>query len=188
MFKRLAVLLFAVFVTLLGGCATVVPLRPEIAKNIKTVYVTRNTTLPPSLYFKGSSDPGKINDEYARQQNIYIDDIIRNQFIMQLASNTPFQVIHVFSADAKLYIYIKKYGLIELDQATKKMAPIISVEARMVNDKSQIIWQDSVNNVETLTTTATPDEIMKNPSLLAHAWTSAAKKAVAEIVNSLPKK
>lgn len=209
MLKNLTLLFFVLSASLLGGCVSM-QLSPKDAKRIHTVHVNEQVEMPKTMSYSTSSagpillggigaiiqaeasiKPRKRMESFAKQHHIFIYEIVRNQFIKQLSNKTPFKVVKSKNADAMFHLKIVRYGMWGPSiSSSHGMDPILKLVATLTNKQNKVIWadQDTIVPLSSGTTAHTAKAIMKNPKLLSKMWNQAAKRAVASIVSTLPKK
>lgn len=191
---------------LLTGCAatSLKPLSQQNRQSIKTVAIDDNVKVPPEVYYVGpglgylmltgivgnaiaagqNSQESKKLKAFAENNNIHIDQIVKDNMVKEIKENTSLKIVPKESADAVMSIEIEKYGLsIPAGYATS-VEPIMVVNAKLVKD-NQIVWRDGYYVSPTNMPKHKIDEIEKNPALLAQLWNMAAERAAQHIIRTL---
>jgi len=194
--------LLSIFIT---GCAPTVKMSQENRDMIKAVAVSDDITVPTEMYYfgkgqnvgllfgpvgaviaaKAARKPAEEIAQFAKDNGILIDQIVRDEFTKQLASSGKFGISKNAPADAELQMNIGMYGLSIPNGFSSKFIPVLLVEAKMINPSGETVWQDRKRIFGTKLTGYTMEEIRSNPENLRQSWQAAAKVVAEELIEKM---
>lgn len=189
---------------MLSGCATM-PMSQQEKNSVHTIFINPDIKTGECLYAKPKDAPavffGVIGDliynslaksqgadleAIALQNKINIAQIVKNQFIRQIRISQPFKVVSTQPADAILSIKITEFGFIPTGVGfSAKVVPVLRMSAKLTRN-NKVIWK---NVSFSLTFEGAPqytaEQLKRNPKLIKQGWHYVAKRAVAELVQTM---
>lgn len=206
--KMSALIICLIFAFMLTGCATTKTMSANDKSTIKTVSVNKNVKYPQEMYYMApgsavgimfgsvgalavsaaNSSPAKQFTKLARDNNIYIEQIVRDQLIKQINESKKFEVTDdAKQADADMFIDVKSYGFSIPTGFSSVVKPTMRVDAQLVKD-SRIVWANSSYIFEIVggdLPAYKPSVLKNNPVNIANAWNKAAEQAAKKIVQTM---
>ena len=184
---------------LVSACATRTPISMADKQAINTISIDNNIIFENQAYYLGQGMSlfgmlgavpaimeGKNIAKYAVNNHVYVNQIVRDQFIRQL-STTKYKLADKDKADAIMHIKIDLYGVICVHNLSSRMSPIMAIDAKLINKNGKLIWQshDSVSGLTSNMPRHTTKEIKTDPKNLYDLWNAAAERIAKNIVNTL---
>lgn len=201
-FRFSAALLLTIVVLGLASCSSQPKLTPSEKATLQPVAVNDFVQVNPTLSYQGppvkshsivgsvqaASYPGESPDiafKYAQTAHPHISAIVRQAFINELKRSGRFRLTNYRNANAVFHLSVTKFGLATAHIFSKKLKPLLVLQATLVNKDNRVLWQQSVSIDGTYQYTpafsiATLD---KNDQYLFYAWQVAAEHAAQLIIN-----
>jgi len=192
-------------ILILGACASTQPLKESDRKGITTVAVSPDVRVSPELYYFGAGSsfgllfgavggaamaaanqgPAEQLRQFATQNNISIEEIVRKQFTAQLVTRR-FRVSDG-NADATFKLDVRQYGLSVPTGFSSDLVPVLTVHAELLNGNGQVMWSTTkrVHPLSGVSDSVPLETIRGNPELLRTMWTQAAQQVVLEMMETL---
>jgi hypothetical protein len=206
MFKK-GINLFTLFLLALSlsGCASSIQMSKMDRDATVSIKVVDEVTTPAAMYYYGpgqqalmlfgpiggavagstAAKPATQIAQFARDNNIIIEQIVKEEFITQLANSGKFKISNNKIADAKLEIKVFMYGLTIPNGFSSELVPVLKVSASLINTTGKTIWSNSDYVFGADHPPHPLEEIKNNPGLLKEAWVAAAKKSIADVLSTL---
>lgn len=201
-------LIFIYLTSLLCGCASQ-SLSPANRAAVHTVNVDSNVVMPKDVTYFGAGQnmaaalggvvgaivasstaapPIRRIETALKDNDIYVDKILVNEFTAQLQNRKAFQVVaNKDPADATFKIKVTQYGLYEHAPLSSELKTVIAVDASLVNKSGTVIWRD-IEQVTMLNSPApayTLKQYLSNPLLLQDGFTAACSLVSTKLLNNL---
>ncbi|WP_296055214.1 hypothetical protein [uncultured Amphritea sp.] len=206
MFKKQMNFLALILVFLyLSGCASSIQMSKMDREAIGSIKVIDKVTTPEGMYYFGpgqqalilfgplggavagaiAAKPAEQIDQFARDNNIVIEQIVKEEFLTQLANSGKFKISNNEISDANLEIKIFMYGLTIPNGFSSELVPVLKVSASIINKADKIIWSNSGYIFGDDYPSHPLEEIKNNPDLLKEAWGAVAKQSIAKVLSTL---
>ena len=216
LYLRYTTLLGILFASLfLHGCATM-SLTQENRVKIKMVNISNKITAPKNIIYVGSKDAGSalgtaiggvIGDavsagmssnvesriiEYQQKNNIDIKEIVKAEFIEEMASASVFDIKSgsQSKSDATVELEIYTYGLVGKTVFSTELRPQLGVRAKLVDAHGKVLWKNYgiVGQFSSNTSVHTLEEYFSKKNTLKNAYIEAAKLVSQMLVDELKPK
>lgn len=196
--------LLVVIVLFVSSCATnKVALREGV--NLSAISIEENISIPSEIYYVGpgfgvgmlfgaiggaiaganSASKSEVIKKFAKEHEIEIEQIVRRAFESEINKNNNLEINN--NSENKLSIIVKQYGLSIPNGFSRKLVPVLLVEAEIKDGENAVIWRDR-DHVLPLSKTVKPfklNQLKANPKLLENAWKAAAERAAKEIIGNM---
>lgn len=190
----------------LCACASTHALKETDRNTITTVAISPDVKVAPEVYYFGpgtsvamlfgavggaaavaaNKGPADELKEFAKDNRISIEDIVRKEFVAQLHAGRKFRVSED-NANATFRLDVSQYGLSVPTSLSGGLVPILRVHAELLNTKGEVIWSTTgrVHPLSGIVDSASPEVIHGNPQILRNMWTEAAQQVVLDMLKTL---
>lgn len=197
--KYIKFLIVILGTSLLTACVTTQNFSSENKNVIHKITIDQDVKLPTDMTYVGPgigfvgllSLPSSMSTadqikNVATKNNIKIGNIVRDQFINDIKSDTHLAIIDQGKADANLKIEVFSYGFIVPQGFSLEVSPMLVVRAKLMRGET-IVWQNQyqvTGGFYTMKSYKT-DDLINHPQHIASAWHDAAEKAVKALTKEL---
>jgi hypothetical protein len=190
----------------LGACASTHALKEADRNTITAVTISPDVKVAPEVYYFGpgtsmgilfgavggaaamaaNKAPADELKEFAKDNGISIEHIVRKEFVAQLQAARKFRVSED-NADATFRLDVSQYGLSVPTSLSGGLVPILRVHAELLNNKGEVIWSTTgrAHPLSGIVDSASPEVIHGNPQILRNMWTEAAQQVVLDMLKTL---
>ena len=189
------------------GCATKVPLGPEVKGAIRSVSIDKSVPTPKDIFYHSTTQGRSATiplvsslladiaaareaaqlERAMRNGGIDPGQILREQFESGLRSAGVFSSILSEGGDAEVKLQITTFGFMEHVQSSSQLKPMLVVMGTLVRPDGSVVWKGSseVTALNSETPSHTLEDYVKDPQSIREALTVAAKVAVDDLVKSM---
>lgn len=194
----------------LGACASTHTLKDTDRKTINTVTISPGVKVAPEMYYFGpgtsvgmlfgavggavggavamaaNKAPADELKQFAKDNRISIEDIVRKEFVAQLHATRKFRISEE-NADATFRLDVSQYGLSVPTGLSSGLVPILTLHAELLNNKGEVIWSTTgrAHPLSGIVDSVSPDAIRGDPQILRNIWTEAAQQVVLDMLKTL---
>ncbi|MGB0205491.1 MAG: hypothetical protein ACPF9K_10645 [Neptuniibacter sp.] len=202
MLKRIFAL---VMVVLLTGCAATQRISEQDRANVNVVIINQDVKKPDDFYYFGpgsafgllfgavggaitaavNQKPGEVLEQFAIENEIYIEEIVRQEVISAMNNSGKFNLADHKSEKASVVnVYIRLYGLSIPNGFSSKLVPALDIRCEMMDPNGRVIWaaNDRVSFLNSPVEAITLEELKSNPKKLEDMWIVAAREISNELV------
>jgi hypothetical protein len=204
--KRLSAFSLLLMVIVLAGCAPSMQMSQADRQATKTIFINEEVKYPEKMHFYGPTQSvgmhfgligGLIGDAaakepsaqfaaFARSNGIFIEQIVRDEFVSQLKSSDKFVLTDDISkADAIMTLKVDNYGIVNQSTSSNKFFPVLLTHATLTNKSEKTIWEGTEYANKADEPGRTLEEHKENPELIREGWASIAKKTVSALMEKL---
>lgn len=204
--KRLSVSSLLILVVLMAGCAPSVKMAPADRQATKSIFIDEEVAYPEKMHFSGPAQSISMNfgligwtiaeesakkpsekfSAYARQNGIFIEEIVRDEFVEQFNTSGKFAQAGVKEqADAVMTLKVDNYGIYNGGGISKNFTPVLLMHATLINKVGKTIWEETAYANLLEKGGYTLEQYKQNPDLIRQGWSETAKKAMAALMEKL---
>ncbi len=205
--RKFPALTLLTLASLLPGCISMskVAYRPDPARPIRTIRVSRDVRLPEKMVFIGLSQNllmgagaglggavgGALMGEGTIKRKTPSDyglaDSLATAFVAELKERSRFTVVTSGPADAELKIDVREYGFLQAGFMRRGVKPYMNIQAQLIRSDGKKVWEESGVIAQNRKTTPAqlPDQMKQNPDLTVQALRAGAQVLAAEMTASL---
>lgn len=194
------------FVSVLAGCGSTQKMSDADRQAVKSISVNPEVFVVEEMFYMGPSSgigfmfgaiggaitaaanmgPAEEIAQYARANNVMIDNIVKSEFEKQIQGRRLF-VLNGQRVDAQLNIKIEQYGIAITHGFSSVLSPVLRASAQLVDRHGKVLWEnyDYVTAMADGTPEFTIDELKSDPEKLAVSWEKAAEIVVGNILKTI---
>lgn len=206
MMKRSISFAIVFFTVFLMGCGSTQKMSDADRQAIRSISVNPEVFVVDEMFYMGPASgigfmfgaiggaitaaanmgPAEEIAEYARHNNVLIDNIVKQEFEKQIQGRKLF-VVNGRQVDAQLNIKIEQYGIAITHGFSSVLSPVLRASAQLVDRHGKVVWEnyDFVTAMADGTPEFTIDELKSDPKKLAVSWEKAAEIVVGNILKTI---
>ncbi len=204
--SRIVAFVLMLSVIFLSGCASnMVQMTKQNLAATKKIQVSDQIFVNDNIWFFGSSeeltkvfvtgekgnsgsakrDPKLAFKQFILDNEIYIRNMVRDEFIDQISQGNHFTIVEDDSYDATLILSVSLYGISQPHGFSSKYIPVVTTQGMMLNKQGEQIWNNSKYTFAAKYPAKSLTEFKEDPETLRTALETATQKSVRGLIETI---